>query len=423
MKNSSILGQLLSDTWNDPDTGSPVRLPIRSIVIDRGVIENADEYLAKLAIGKSLLIVCDKNTFAAAGEKLFKVLERKYQVTAFMSDGNPVCDEATAGAIEQKSKDYDGIVAVGSGTINDLCKYASYKARKPYVVFATAPSMNGYCSASASIIVDNFKSSLTANPPLAVFMDIDVMMKAPARLIRSGLGDMLCRPTAQSDWLLSHLLLGTPYKTAPFVLLEKYENPLMENAKGLMGGDAEVMQLLCLCLVLSGIGMFISGGSYPASQGEHLIAHFMEMLFPSTSFHGEQIGITTLAMAAVQEDMLSAPSLKLTHIPLDEEKLLQYFGEQVGKGSIAEAKKKWPSPQKIDELNDMLAKDWKDIVGKISAVGIPKQKLKSYLEAAGCSTDAAHIGWEPEWYHQAIMHSLFLRNRFTFLDLAYFSVE
>ena len=50
---------------------------------------------------------------------------------------------ATAGA--------DAVIAIGSGTINDLCKYASAADRKPYAVFATAPSMNGYTSLNAAI--------------------------------------------------------------------------------------------------------------------------------------------------------------------------------------------------------------------------------------------------------------------------------
>jgi Glycerol dehydrogenase and related enzymes len=88
----------------------------------------------------------------------------------------------------------DALVAVGSGTINDLCKYAAFLDRKPYVVFGTAPSMNGYTSVSAAITEHGHKKSLPAAAPVGVFLDLAVLAAAPPRMIRSGLGDSICRP-------------------------------------------------------------------------------------------------------------------------------------------------------------------------------------------------------------------------------------
>ncbi len=99
------------------------------------------------------------------------------------------------------------MIAVGSGTINDVCKYGSAQDKKPYAVFATAPSMNGYTSVNAAITVHGHKMSLAAQAPVGAFFDLGVLAAAPARMIRSGLGDSLCRTTAQADWLLSHLLV------------------------------------------------------------------------------------------------------------------------------------------------------------------------------------------------------------------------
>ena len=104
------------------------------------------------------------------------------------------------------------LIAVGSGTINDLCKYASALDGKPYAVFATAPSMNGYTSVNAAITVEGHKKSLPAQAAAGVFFDLEVLAAAPVRLIRAGLGDSVCRCTAQADWLLAHLLLGRPYR-------------------------------------------------------------------------------------------------------------------------------------------------------------------------------------------------------------------
>ena len=136
----------------------------------------------------------------------------------------------TVEVLRRASADADALVAVGSGTINDVCKYAAAKDGKRYAVFATAPSMNGYASKNAAITIDGHKSSLAAASPVGVFMDLAVLCAAPARMIRAGLGDSLCRSTAQADWLLSHHLLGTPYRHAPFALLRHTLRPPLHTA-------------------------------------------------------------------------------------------------------------------------------------------------------------------------------------------------
>jgi glycerol-1-phosphate dehydrogenase [NAD(P)+] len=190
---------------------------------------------------------------------------------------HPHADDVTVARIRAATADVDALIAVGSGTINDLCKYAAFQDGKPYAAFGTAPSMNGYTSANAAITVGGLKRSLAARTPAGVFLDLAVLAAAPPRMIHSGLGDSLCRPTAQADWLLSHLLRDTPYRAAPFALLTGDEGALFESAATLLAGDLEAMRRLARTLVLSGLGMCSSGGSYP-SQGEHLISHYIEMM-------------------------------------------------------------------------------------------------------------------------------------------------
>ena len=93
-------------------------------------------------------------------------------------------------------------------------------------------------------------------------------------MIRSGLGDSLCRPTAQADWLLSHLLFDLPYREMPFALLAGGRGPICSpTPAALMAGDLAAMERLVRTLLLSGFGTAICGNSQPASQGEHLISH------------------------------------------------------------------------------------------------------------------------------------------------------
>src|SRR6185295_482865 len=148
----------------------------------------------------------------------------------------------------------DAVVAVGSGTINDLCKLAARDRGVPQLVFATAPSMNGYTSLSASLTEGGVKRSLRAATPVAAFFDLGVLAAAPIRLIRAGLGDSICRPTAQADWRLAHLLLDQPYRAAPFALLAGDEAALLARADALVTGDLAAMRHLARTLVLSGFG-------------------------------------------------------------------------------------------------------------------------------------------------------------------------
>src|SRR6185312_5430032 len=168
---------------------------------------------------------------------------------------------------------------------------------------------NGYTSVSASVTERGFKRSVRARTPIAVFLDLGVLAAAPKRLIRAGLGDSVCRPTAQTDWLMSHLLLDTPYSTVPFVLLADDEPRLFGDAAALVSDtrDTGAMRALARTLVLSGFGMTLAGGSHPASQGEHLISHYLEMMKPAhlaEAHHGEQIGVAAIVMAAIQQRVI-----------------------------------------------------------------------------------------------------------------------
>ena len=168
---------------------------------------------------------------------------------------------------------------------------------------------------------------------------LDVLARAPVRLIRAGLGDSLCRPTAQADWLLAHLLHGQPYREAPFALLAEDEGALLADPEALVAGDREAIARLARTLVLSGFGMSICGGSYPASQGEHLVSHYADMRPPPgapASLHGEQIGVTTLTMARLQERVLAGGPPRLQPTRVDEAALVRHFGPALGRACWTE---------------------------------------------------------------------------------------
>jgi glycerol-1-phosphate dehydrogenase [NAD(P)+] len=252
-------------------------------------------------------------------------------------------------------------------------------------------------------------------------MDLTVLSQAPPRMIRSGLGDSICRSTAQAHWLLAHLLLGHPYREAPFSLLAEDEAELFAHAAALMAGDLGAMRRLARTLTLSGFGMTICGGSYPASEGEHLISHYVEMLAPPEwpeSFHGEQIGVTTLSMARLQERLLEGGPPRLMPSTPDESSIKAHFGSDLGAACWAEFQGKRLDAARADALNAKLAADWDGIRARLRAVIIPVRRLEAVLRAAGAPTTPEELGWSRGFYRDALRHAREIRNRFTFLDLA-----
>jgi len=201
MSQASI-DQLLAGGWVDPASGKPVRLPFRAVAIAPSLDGQEAALVRALDLGRRLAVVCDPDTHRVLGARVVRALESIAAPRLVLLPGHPHADAETVERIRAETAPDDALVAVGSGTINDLCKQASFLDRKPYAVFATAPSMNGYTSTSAAITAHGHKKSLSAHGAGGVFIDLEVLAAAPPHMIRSGLGDSLCRPTAQLDWLL-----------------------------------------------------------------------------------------------------------------------------------------------------------------------------------------------------------------------------
>ena len=254
-----------------------------------------------------------------------------------------------------------------------------------------------------------------------MFLDLNVLARAPARLIRSGVGDSLCRSTAQADWLLAHLLRDEPYREAPFALLREDEGPLFASAAGLLNGDIGAVRLLARVLVLSGFGMGLCGSSMPASQGEHLISHYADMMSGatrSTSFHGEQIGVTTLTMARLQEWMLAGAPPRLRPSSSTHDSVIAQFGPQLGKACWSEFSKKRLSQSGAEALTMRTQEKWPEIRRRIGAISRPARELESILRAVGAPVTPETLGWQPAFYREAVRRAREIRNRWTFLDLA-----
>lgn len=415
------LRDLLDGRYVDPQTGAPVKIATRFLVIRNTTAGDELALVDALGFGTKLAVVSDPQTAEVLGTRLETALRGKYDVQSLVLPANPHADSKTVTRLRAASGSVDAFIAVGSGTINDLTKYTSALEGKPYAVFATAPSMNGYVSLTASITVDGHKGTLAAQPPAGAFFDLGVLAAAPRRMIRAGLGDSICRTTAQADWLLSHLLLGTGYRELPFDLLKHDELQLYEQAEALLRGDLDAMRTLTRTLVLSGLGTAILASSAPASQAEHLVSHYIDMLAPPARppvLHGEQIAVTTLSLARLQHTMLAGPRPALSPDTVDDEAIVKQFGPGLATSVRKEFAQKRLDRGRADELNDRLARDWDAIRNRVAAVLMPFERIEATLRAAGAPLTPADIALDRSFYEQALLHAREIRNRFTMLDLA-----
>lgn len=415
-----VLSLLLEGKYIDRQSGELIGAPTRHLVIEDSLDGAEAELVGRLGLGKRVALVSDATTYEVMGRRVHAALSGHYHLESLVLPVGVHPDDSVTARLSAATVAADALIAIGSGTINDLTKYVSARDGKPYCVFATAPSMNGYVSLTASITVKGHKGTLPAQPPLGAFFDLSVLAAAPTQMIRAGLGDSICRTTAQADWLLSHLLLDTPYRQLPFDLLRDDEAALLESAEDLIGGSLDAMRSLVRTLVLSGYGTAIVGSSAPASQAEHLVSHYIDMLAPASRpavLHGEQIAVTTTSVARLQHAMLQTGPVLHEDLVTNAE-LEGRYGSELATSVIEEFDHKRLDRRRVDELNERLSARWSDIRTQVGAVLLSSEKIEATLRAAGAPLQPSDVHLDRAFYEGALLHAREIRNRFTVLDLA-----
>lgn len=412
--------RLLAGTYIDPDSGKNVEVATRSLVIATSLAGAEGELVSSLGFGRRVAVVSDATTHGILGKRVETALGGRFNVQSVVLPAAPHADDLTVELVRRETSGADAVIAIGSGTINDICKYASALDKKPYAVFATAPSMNGYTSVNAAITQHGHKMSLPAQAPVGAFFDLRILSAAPKRLIRAGLGDSLCRTTAQADWLLAHLLHGQAYRHLPFELLADDEGPLFDNAGALMAGDLQIMERLVRTLVLAGFGTAIVGHSQPASQGEHLISHYIDMFAPHDRplvYHGEQVGVTTLSMVRLQHAMLEKIPVIVPDM-VEKQDFVSRYGDALGASCWTEFQGKRIDRAKAEAMNERLANNWHTMQARISGILLSTEYLTGVLSAAGADLTPQAIHLSRDFYETTLLQCREIRNRYTFLDLA-----
>lgn len=279
--------------------------------ISQGALKNVPFYLKRKKIS-AIYMVADQHTYEAAGQSLESILkEAGIDTDVYMIEAKEevIPDEKTVmSVIFGMKKEYDLIIAVGSGTINDICKYVSFKLKMEYIVCATAPSMDGFASAGATLMVNHLKTTMECHVPMAIFADVDVLKKAPMAMITAGLGDILGKYTCLCDWKLASIINGEYYCEEIVKMVQGYIQKVVDTAKQVQIRSPEAIAAITEALIGTGIVMSFVGNSRSASGSEHHISHYWEMKFLSEgrkpALHGTKVAIGTIAIIRSCEMLL-----------------------------------------------------------------------------------------------------------------------
>ena len=409
----------------------------RRIAIEQDLLSRVGPLLRDTLPAGKWLLAADETTWDVAAQAAFASLEttgadvERYIVEPGPGESTPVADDTKVDALiaHLRQAGFSTAIAVGSGTVNDIVKTATDRVGLPYSAIATAPSMNGYTSSLAALLSKGVKITTPCRPPVVCLIDLDVMARAPYRMIASGLGDLMSKPVSNADWRLAYRLLGAEYATRIMDLLDAGGRLLEGVAPRLPQRDTEAVGKLCASLCISGLAMGLAGTTAPSSGGEHLISHYLDMTHfawgEPHDFHGCQVGVATVTTAALYErlaamapEQIDVDACLAAH-PTWEQRAAQ-VEERFGKltdAILPHTREGYCTREELGDRLNLLKKEWDSILADARQTLLPARDLIAALRSADCPASFSEIDVTPERARRAVVHSRDIRARYTILHL------
>jgi glycerol-1-phosphate dehydrogenase [NAD(P)+] len=417
-----VLNDLVAGRWRHPASGEIATVSFAAIALcdtldgaEPALIESIGFGAAKLAV------VSDRFTHDVLGARVVRRLRAAGVDLEDVVWARPHCSKAGVEELRALTAGAEALVAVGSGTINDSVKYAAFLDGKRFATFPTSP-MTAHFAGSASVSFDGLKQSIVTDHAVGVFADLAVLAACPKRLIWSAYADVVCRTTAQVDWLLSHRLLQTPYYDTVYHLLAPDEPDLMAQPEAVAAGEIEAIARVTRMNGLMGLGTSFGRTTHHGSMAEHMLSHYVDMFagdaHPGTT-HGEQVGVATLAMNRLHHRILdrdTPPVLKPTVI--DRDAIERRFGKELADACLASFEPKRFDQRAVDRLNDKLEKIWPALTAELRPLMLDSDAIEDALRRVGAPVTGADLGLTADFWRDAIRYGRYTRDRYTMLDLA-----
>jgi len=375
------------------------------------------------------VVVADRNTYAVAGRDVQASLGSE----AFVFGPHVYADDRCVEELQAALQPLDAIaVAVGSGTINDLTKLVSHRLGRPYMIVATAASMDGYAAFGASITKDGSKQTMECGGPRGVLADLDVIARAPEGMNAWGYADLLAKVVAGADWILAEAAGDEPIHAVAWEMVHRNLRSWVGSPEGIARKDAAALRHLLSGLVMSGLAMQAAQSSRPASGAEHQFSHVWDMQHHTFNgeapSHGFKVGIATLATLALYEELLRRdfrefdiePAVRAwPSLESQEARILEFFGPgALAARAIEETRLKYVSQEGLRAQLTRLRGNWPEIRARLVQQLMPFRQVRDMLRRAGCPFDPEEIGISRGRLRLTYEQCCYTRRRFTVLDFA-----
>lgn len=270
----------------------------RLIVIGEKNIGKIGDFLISLEKPKKVSLI--------TGKHVKKILQKKIEKSLRVSKIKFVWHTAKDNELRSiknvqnkvKKDRSELVVGIGGGRSVDIAKMIAFNLKKPFVSIPTAASHDGIASPFVSVKSDK-PHSIVATAPLGVFVDIDIVKKAPKHLLASGCGDLIANIIAVKDWELGRDKVGEYYGRYSASLSLLSAKIVIENS-GLFAKKGLDVRVIVEALISAGVASCIAGSSRPCSGAEHLFSHALDKIAPGVGLHGQKCGIGAIMMAKLQ---------------------------------------------------------------------------------------------------------------------------
>lgn len=405
------LNKILADLKDCP-CGKAHSFVTKAVEIGSGVTERAGKILSDAAFPKKVLLVADCNTLEASEGLLESLRDAGYESKKIIYENMMYARIEQVNELKALCSDIDGIISVGSGSLNDICRVVAHDMKKRFCIFATAPSMDGFASDTAPIIENNFKTSWKAEQPEIILADTKILAKSPNELKAAGFGDMVAKYIGILDWRIANLLIGEYYCPAVAELTMKGVEKVVSLADKVTADDEEAAGGIMEGLVLSGLGMKLATSSRPASGAEHVVSHYWECyklargIFPE--FHGKKVGVATVLINRIYHNIADrVAEVNPVADPTDwDEVRAAFMPEQIDELMKAN------SPTITDKVNPSRLKEiWPEVRQLIKETLPTDEALLKMMKTAGAVTEPADINIDDDLLEKGLRYHSYMRYR------------
>lgn len=399
--------------------GKEHKIMVKDIIIESEAIKKLSMIMEKEGF-KNITIICDENTYAAAGEEIKEIIP-KGKFINLKSENLHANEIAVQKVYECLSVENDVLIALGSGTIHDITRYVAYNKDIPFISVPTAASVDGFVSTVAAMTWKGDKKTFTAVSPIYVVADTDIFKEAPYRLTASGVSDLIGKYTALVDWKISSIVIGEYICNKVCNMEIDAVNKLCECVDDLVLGKSEAYEQLMYALILSGLAMQIIGNSRPASGAEHHMSHLWEMEVINKhldAYHGEKVSVGLILVMEeykkIKKSIENGRCRVKKYYGLEEDILKEVFKSREMYDSIM----KENTPDPLLNVNKVILQNRLESIAEILEKLPTLDFVKNTLKRAKAVTTLEEIGLSNDIKQNSIRVSPYVRNRLTLMRIS-----